>query len=61
MEIRITARLTINAETAILDPAAGFKEELGAFRAAFEKAGGKVEINVVRPTGPRPKKGAEAK
>ena len=39
MEIRITARLTINAETAILDPAAGFKEELGAFRAAFEKAG----------------------
>ena len=35
-----------------------FTTEMAAFRAAFEKAGGKVEINVIRPTGPRPKKGA---
>lgn len=56
MEIRISAKLPINAEAAILDPAAGFKDELAAFRAAFEKAGGKVEINVVRPTGQRGKK-----
>ena len=32
------------------------REAVAAFRAAFEKAGGKVEINVVRPTGPRGKK-----
>ena len=40
---------------------AAMKPQIEALREAVVPAGGSLDVRVVRPTGPRPKKGAEAK
>ncbi len=62
MEIRITA--TVPAPADAMEQAAllaAMKPQIEALREAVVPAGGSLDVRVVRPTGPRPKKGAEAK